>query len=211
MNLNTSALKLLATLLLSVLLWGCSSNAKLPEATVHPSLTSDINDYRYLIGPGDAVNIFVWRNPELSGTFSVRPDGMITTRLIEDIEVTGRTPTQLARELEEKLSVYINNPRVSVTIGGYVGPFSEQVRVIGEATNPRAVNYKENMTLLDLMIAVGGITEFADGNSTQLIRTVDGKQKAYRIYIDDLIRDGDISKNVDILPGDIIIVPEAWF
>jgi len=211
MNLNTSALKLLATLLLSVLLWGCSSNAKLPEATVHPSLTSDINDYRYLIGPGDAVNIFVWRNPELSGKFSVRPDGMITTRLIEDIEVTGRTPTQLARELEEKLSVYINNPRVSVTIGGYVGPFSEQVRVIGEATNPRAVNYKENMTLLDLMIAVGGITELADGNSTQLIRTVDGKQKAYRIYIDDLIRDGDISKNVDILPGDIIIVPEAWF
>ena len=136
---------------------------------------------------------------------------MIKTKLIEDIEVTGRTPTQLARELEEKLSVYINNPRVSVTIGGYVGPFSEQVRVIGEATNPRAVNYKENMTLLDLMISVGGITEFASGNNTQLIRTVDGRQEAYRIFIDDLIRDGDISKNVDILPGDIIIIPEAWF
>jgi polysaccharide export outer membrane protein len=211
MNCKTFALRSLVVFCTVVTVLGCSSNSKLPEATIHPSLTSDINDYRYLIGPGDSVNIFVWRNPELSGSFSVRPDGMITTKLIEDIEVTGRTPTQLARELEEKLSVYINNPRVSVTIGGYVGPFSEQVRVIGEATNPKAVNYKENMTLLDLMISVGGITEFANGNNTQLIRTVDGRQKTYRIFIDDLIRDGDISKNVDILPGDIIIIPEAWF
>lgn len=201
------------TCVISILLclWSCSSNNALPEATLHPSYTTDINDYKYLIGPGDSVNIFVWRNPELSGSFSVRPDGMITTRLIEDIEVTGRTPTQLARELEEQLSVYINNPRVSVTIGGYVGPFSEQVRVIGEATNPRAVNYKENMTLLDLMISVGGITEFADGNNTQLIRIENGEQKVYRVFIDDLIRDGDISRNVDMLPGDILIVPEAWF
>ncbi|WP_420809571.1 XrtA/PEP-CTERM system exopolysaccharide export protein [Alteromonas portus] len=201
------------TCVISILLclWSCSSNNVLPNATIHPSYTTDIDDYKYLIGPGDSVNIFVWRNPELSGSFSVRPDGMITTKLIEDIEVTGRTPTQLARELEEQLSVYINNPRVSVTIGGYVGPFSEQVRVIGEATNPRAVNYKENMTLLDLMISVGGITEFADGNNTQLIRIENGEQKVYRVFIDDLIRDGDISKNVDMLPGDILIVPEAWF
>ena len=201
------------TCVISILLclWSCSSNNVLPNATLHPSYTTDINDYKYLIGPGDYVNIFVWRNPELSGSFSVRPDGMITTKLIEDIEVTGRTPTQLARELEAQLSVYINNPRVSVTIGGYVGPFSEQVRVIGEATNPRAVNYKENMTLLDLMISVGGITEFADGNNTQLIRIENGEQKVYRVFIDDLIRDGDISKNVDMLPGDILIVPEAWF
>lgn len=204
-------LKLLYVISILMFVWGCSSNNALPEATFHPSFTTDIDDYKYLIGPGDSVNIFVWRNPELSGSFSVRPDGMITTRLIEDIEVTGRTPTQLARELEEKLSVYINSPRVSVTIGGYVGPFSEQVRVIGEATNPQAVNYKENMTLLDLMITVGGITEFADGNNTQLIRVEDGAQKVYRVYIDDLIRDGDISKNVDMLPGDILIVPEAWF
>ena len=201
------------TCVISILLclWSCSSNNVLPNATIHPSYTTDIDDYKYLIGPGDSVNIFVWRNPELSGSFSVRPDGMTTTKLIEDIEVTGRTPTQLARELEEQLSVYINNPRVSVTIGGYVGPFSEQVRVIGEATNPRAVNYKENMTLLDLMISVGGITEFADGNNTQLIRIENGEQKVYRVFIDDLIRDGDISKNVDMLPGDILIVPEAWF
>lgn len=211
MKLRMLDLKLLCLIVVLSFVWGCSSKNVLPNATLHPSFTTDINDYKYLIGPGDSVNIFVWRNPELSGSFSVRPDGMITTRLIEDIEVTGRTPTQLARELEEKLSVYINNPRVSVTIGGYVGPFSEQVRVIGEATNPRAVNYKENMTLLDLMISVGGITEFADGNNTQLIRIEDGEQKVYRVYIDDLIRDGDIDKNVDMLPGDILIVPEAWF
>ena len=211
MKLKKLDLKLLCLIMVLSLTWGCSSKNVLPNATLHPSFTTDINDYKYLIGPGDSVNIFVWRNPELSGSFSVRPDGMITTRLIEDIEVTGRTPTQLARELEEKLSVYINNPRVSVTIGGYVGPFSEQVRVIGEATSPQAVNYKENMTLLDLMIAVGGITEFADGNNTQLIRIEDGEQKVYRVYIDDLIRDGNIDRNVDMLPGDILIVPEAWF
>lgn len=211
MKLKMLDLKHLCLIMVLLLTWGCSSKNVLPNATLHPSFTTDINDYKYLIGPGDSVNIFVWRNPELSGSFSVRPDGMITTRLIEDIEVTGRTPTQLARELEEKLSVYINNPRVSVTIGGYVGPFSEQVRVIGEATSPQAVNYKENMTLLDLMIAVGGITEFADGNNTQLIRIEDGEQKVYRVYIDDLIRDGNIDRNVDMLPGDILIVPEAWF
>lgn len=211
MKLERIVLKILWVAFFSAAVTSCSNTNKLPEATLHPSLTSDIDDYRYLIGPGDSVNIFVWRNPELSGSFSVRPDGMITTRLIEDIEVTGRTPTQLARELEEQLSTYINNPRVSVTIGGYVGPFSEQVRVIGEATSPQAINYKENMTLLDLMVAVGGITEFADGNNTQLIRIENGQQRVYRLYIDDLIREGDISKNVDMLPGDILIVPEAWF
>ena len=211
MKLKMLDLKLLCFVTVLSFMCGCSTKSVLPRATLHPSFTTDINDYKYLIGPGDSVNIFVWRNPELSGSFSVRPDGMITTRLIEDIEVTGRTPTQLARELEEKLSVYINNPRVSVTIGGYVGPFSEQVRVIGEATSPQAVNYKENMTLLDLMITVGGITEFADGNNTQLIRIENGEQKVYRLFVDDLIRDGDIEKNVDMLPGDILIVPEAWF
>ncbi len=211
MKLKMLDLKLLCFVTILSFMCGCSTKSVLPRATLHPSFTTDINDYKYLIGPGDSVNIFVWRNPELSGSFSVRPDGMITTRLIEDIEVTGRTPTQLARELEEKLSVYINNPRVSVTIGGYVGPFSEQVRVIGEATSPQAVNYKENMTLLDLMITVGGITEFADGNNTQLIRIENGEQKVYRLFVDDLIRDGDIEKNVDMLPGDILIVPEAWF
>ena len=117
----------------------------------------------------------------------------------------------LAREIEEQLSIYINNPRVTVSVNNFSGPLSEQVRVIGEATNPSAVSYTEHMTLLDLMIAVGGLTEFADGNNAKLVRVVNGQQSTFSLSIDDLIRSGDIKQNVDILPGDIIIIPEAWF
>ncbi|MCZ8529777.1 XrtA/PEP-CTERM system exopolysaccharide export protein [Alteromonas sp. PRIM-21] len=193
------------------LITGCNSSSSLPEATTRPSLTTDVNDYQYLIGPGDSLTIFVWRNPEVSGQFIVRPDGKVTTSLVEDIDVAGRTPTMLAREIEEQLSVYINNPRVTVSVNSFSGPLSEQVRVIGEATNPSAVNYTEHMTLLDLMIAVGGLTEFADGNSAKLVRVENNNKTTYSLNIDDLIRDGDITKNIDILPGDVIIIPEAWF
>ena len=135
----------------------------------------------------------------------------MTTSLVEDVDVAGKTPSMLARELEEQLSTFINNPRVTVSVNNFAGPLSEQVRVIGEATNPRAISYTENMTLLDLMIAVGGLTEFADGNDAKLVRVVDGRQTTYDVNIDALIRNGDITKNVDILPGDIVIIPEAWF
>ena len=194
-----------------ILFAGCSNTPSLPQATTRPSLTTDVNDYQYLIGPGDSLTIFVWRNPEISGQFIVRPDGKVTTSLVEDIDVAGKTPSALAREIEEQLSVYINNPRVTVSVNNFKGPLSEQVRVIGEATNPSAVNYTEHMTLLDLMIAVGGLTEFADGNNAKLVRVIDGKQVTFELNIDDLIRDGDIQENVDILPGDIVIIPEAWF
>ena len=189
---------------------GCSTLPDLPEANTHQSATTDVESYQYLVGPGDRLTIFVWRNPEISGEFIVRPDGKITTSLVEDIQASGKTPSELAREIEEKLSVYITNPRVTVSVNNFAGPLSEQVRVIGEAMNPLAVNYSQNMTLLDLMIAVGGLTEFADGNGAKLIRVVNGKKVTYRLYIDDLIRDGDISQNVDILPGDVVIIPEAW-
>jgi polysaccharide export outer membrane protein len=194
----------------TLLLGGCMTPT-LPTATSRASLTTDVNDYQYLIGPGDTLTIFVWRNPEISGNFIVRPDGKVTTSLVEDIEVAGRTPTMLARQLEERLSTYINNPRVTVSVNRFIGPFSEQVRVIGEATNPQAVNYTQHMTLLDLMITVGGLTEFANGNSAKLIRIIEGQQRSFELDIEDLITNGDISKNVDILPGDIIIIPEAWF
>lgn len=191
---------------------GCSSSSgPLPTATTYPSITTSVDDYQYLIGPGDSVSIFVWRNPDISGSFIVRPDGKVTTSLVEDVQVSGKTPTMLAREIEEKLSKYINNPRVTVSVGNFRGPLSEQVRVIGEAANPQAINYVEKMTLLDLMIAVGGLTEFAAGNGAKLVRMVNGEQKTFKIKIDDLIRDGDIQQNIDILPGDILIIPEAWF
>lgn len=197
-------------LVLSLILQGCGTNT-LPQAKTRASLTTNVDDYQYLIGPGDTLTIFVWRNPEISGNFIVRPDGMVTTSLVEDVEVAGRTPTMLARQLEDQLSTYINNPRVTVSVTNFSGPFSEQVRVIGEATNPSAVNYTQHMTLLDLMIAVGGLTEFADGNDAKLVRVVQGSQKVFELNIADLIRDGDIEENIDMLPGDIVIIPEAWF
>ena len=157
------------------------------------------------------MNIFVWRNPEVSGTFVVRPDGMITTSLVEDIEVSGKTPSELARLIETKLGTYLRDPIVTVTVNNFVGPFSEQVRVIGEAAEPQAISYTQNMTLLDVMIQVGGLTEFADGNDAVLVRIESGVQKQYDIAIEDLIKNGDISANVDVLPGDIIVIPETWF
>ena len=192
-------------------LYGCSNTGVLPEATTRASLTTDVNDYQYLIGPGDRLNIFVWRNPELSAQVVVRPDGKVTTSLVEDLDVAGRTPTMLAREIEDVLSTFVNSPRVTVSVGNFSGPLSEQVRVIGEAAQPRAVNYTEHMTLLDLMISVGGLTNFADGNDAKLIRVINGEKKVFELNIDDLIRDGDIRENVDMLPGDIVIIPEAWF
>ncbi|WNC68468.1 polysaccharide export protein [Thalassotalea nanhaiensis] len=202
--------RMLATLLCFII-YGCSSTHTLPTATIYPAKTDTAAAYNYLIGPGDQLNIFVWRNPEVSGSFIVRPDGKITTSLVEDISASGKTPTQLARLIEKRLSTYLREPIVTVTINNFVGPFSEQIRVIGEATQPRAVNYGQNMTLLDVMIAVGGLTDFADGNDAILVRIENGRQKQYQLNIEDLIKSGDIKANVDVLPGDIIVIPEAWF
>jgi len=203
-------LKTVALLLLAYVISGCST-LTLPPATIHQSNTVDVTSYKYLIGAGDVVNIFVWRNPEVSGTFVVRPDGMITTSLVEDIPVSGKTPTELARAVEEILSTYLREPVVTVTVNNFVGPFSEQIRVIGEAAEPKSINYTQQMTLLDVMIRVGGLTEFADGNDAVLVRIENGEQKQYEIYIEDLIKNGEIGANVDVLPGDIIVIPETWF
>ena len=165
----------------------------------------------YLIGAGDSVNIFVWRNPELSSGVTVRPDGKITTPLIEDVPASGKTPTQLARDMEKELSVYVKNPVVTVMVNGFVGPFSEQIRVVGQATNPQALAYRDQMTLLDLIIAVGGLTEFAAGNRSTIVRVVDGEWAQFGVRIDDLINGADITANAYVLPGDILIIPESWF
>ncbi|WP_434362094.1 polysaccharide export protein [Parasalinivibrio latis] len=195
------------------LITACSNSdlTDLPTSTARGSQTTDVDQYRYLIGPGDSLEIFVWGNPEISGSFIVRPDGMITTRLVEDIKASGKTPTELARTFEQHLREYIREPIVSVMLERFIGPYQEQVRIIGEASEPKAIAYRQNMTLLDVMIAVNGLTIFADGDNASVIRVEEGKQKAYRLKIDSLIRDGDIAANVDILPGDIIIIPEAWF
>ena len=196
-----------AALLVAVLMAGCASQYPKLEGTPQKVTTSP----NYLIGPGDNVDIFVWRNPDLSATVPVRPDGKITTPLIEDMPAAGKTPTQLARDMEKALSKYVKNPVVTVIVKGFVGPYSQQIRVVGQAAQPQSLPYRDHMTVLDVMIAVGGLTQYADGNDATIVRTVDGKRKQFRVRLDDLLNDGDISANVDMLPGDILIIPEAWF
>ncbi|MEK7323578.1 MAG: XrtA/PEP-CTERM system exopolysaccharide export protein [Pseudomonadota bacterium] len=191
---------------------GCAtSHAPLPPSLGAQPSTSDPERYTYLIGPGDSLNIFVWRNPEVSTTVTVRPDGMINTPLVEDMPVSGKTPSQVARDVERQLAKFIKDPIVTVMMGGFVGPYSEQIRVVGEAARPQALPYRQRMTLLDVMISVGGLTPFAAGNRASIVRFVGGEQRQFGIRIEDLIREGDISANVDILPGDTLIIPESWF
>ena len=184
---------------------------ELPSFDNYGSATIDPNEYTYLIGPGDSLQIFVWRNPEVSQSVVVRPDGKITTPLVEDLPASGKTPFQLARDIEKVLETYIRQPIVTVIAEGFVGPYSEQIRVVGEATAPQAIPYREQMSLLDVMILVGGLTEFAAGNNASIVRVVDGEQRQYRVRIDALLEDGDINANVNMLPGDILIIPESWF
>ena len=194
-------------LLLVLVLSACTKSYPPLEGGPPPALVSP----NYIVGAGDSVNIFVWRNEELSATVTVRPDGKITTPLIEDVPASGKTPTQLARDMEKELEVYVKNPVVTVMVNGFVGPYSEQIRVVGQASNPQALPYRDQMSLLDLMIAVGGITEFADGNKSKVVRVVDGNWQEFGVRIDDLINGADISANVFMLPGDILIIPESWF
>ncbi|WP_205409727.1 XrtA/PEP-CTERM system exopolysaccharide export protein [Pseudothauera hydrothermalis] len=186
------------------LLAGCASSY--PPAPV----SAADSQYNYLIGPGDTVNIVVWRNPELSMSVPVRPDGRITTPLVEDLPAIGKDATTLARDIEQALAKYIREPVVTVIVTGFVGPYSEQIRVVGEAAKPQILPYVQKMTLLDVMIAVGGMTEFADGNRASILRTSEGN-KQYSVRIKDLIKDGDVSANVEMRPGDVLIIPQSWF
>jgi polysaccharide biosynthesis/export protein len=165
----------------------------------------------YFIGPLDTLNIFVWRNPELSETLPVRPDGRISIPLIEDLPAAGKTPTQLARDIEGRLKRYVQDPIVTVIVTAFNGPYARQVRVVGEAAHPQAIPYRENMTLLDVMIAVGGLTQFASGNRATVVRTVNDQETSFRVRIGDLVKDGDVSANVQMLPGDVLIIPQSWF
>jgi polysaccharide export outer membrane protein len=206
---STHALAAALSFLFMLLLSGCTTTTEYPPLEGGPVPAQVTPDY--VIGAGDSVNIFVWRNPELSTGVTVRPDGKITTPLIEDVPASNKTPTQLARDMEKELEVYVKNPVVTVMVNGFIGPYSEQIRVVGQATNPQALPYRDQMTLLDLVIAVGGLTEFAAGNRSTVVRYVDGDWRQFNARIDDLINDADISANAYMLPGDILIIPESWF
>ena len=194
-----------APVLLGVVLSACSS-MKYPAAPVDAATP----DYKYLIGPLDTLSIIVWRNPELSLSVPVRPDGRISTPLVEDLVAQGRNPTDLARDIEKALSKYTRDPVVTVVVTTFVGASSEQVRVIGEAAKPAAIPYRQKMTLLDVVIAVGGLTDFADGNAAVLVRAKDDG-KPYGVRLKDLVKRGDISANVEVRPGDVLIIPQGWF
>ena len=189
-----------------LLLGACASPPPAPPAAALAPINPD-----YLIGPGDAVNIIVWRNPEVSMSVPVRPDGKITTPLVEDLPAAGKTSTQLARDIEGALAKFIQQPVVTVVVTNFVGNFSEQIRVIGQAANPQALPYRREMSLMDVLIAVGGVTEFAAGNKASIVRTVDGKQEKLTVRLNDLIKDGDLSANMMMRPGDILVIPESYF
>jgi len=200
-------MKAVPLIIVSLALVGCSGAPAVPAGAVG----AEPGQAEYRIGPGDMLEIFVWRNPEISAKVPVRPDGKISTPLVEDMVAVGKTPTELARDMEGVLATYIRSPQVNVIVSEFQGVFSEQVRVVGQAANPQAIPYREGMTVLDVIIAVGGLGEFAAGNKSKLVRNVNGAPKEYRIRLDDLLNDGDIRQNVKIEPGDVIIIPESFF
>lgn len=184
---------------------GTPASVTLPPVVAVPSQD-------YLIGPGDQLSIFVYQAPNLSVPgLSVRPDGRISMPLIPDISASGKTPTQLAKDIEARLKQYVKEPNVSVIVGGFVGPLDRQIRVIGEATEPLAVPYRDQMTVLDVMILTKGLTRFAAGNSAVIVRTIGNQRTSIPVRLSDLLRDGDINQNVAMLPGDTLIIPQSWF
>lgn len=165
----------------------------------------------YVVGPGDSIQVFVWRNPDLSTVVRVRPDGRISVPLIEDLLVAGKNPTDVAREIETKLADYVQEPRVTVIMQDFIGPTDRQIRVVGQAANPQALPYRRDMTVLDVLIAVGGLTPYAAGNNAVIVRKNDGQSSTFRIRLADLMKDGDMSANVHLAPGDVLLIPQSWF
>lgn len=203
-SITFSGFKWLVAAAVSLTLAACATS--LP-----PAPTAAASDaYSYKIGPGDNLNIVVWRNPELSMSVPVRPDGKISAPLIDDLSAMGKDSTALARDIEKELSKFIRDPVVTVIVTNFVGPYSEQIRVIGEAAKPQILAYRQKMTVLDVMIAVGGITDFADGNRATILRTAENNTQ-YSVRLKDLVKGGDVSANVEMKPGDVLIIPQSWF
>jgi len=184
----------------------CSNDPDLPSA---PRVTAE--PPMYIVAPNDNIEIFVWRNPDISNTVQVRPDGRLTIPLIEDLPAAGKTTTNLARDIEQALSTYIQTPVVSVIVRGFTGTYEQSIRIVGEASEPASLTYRKNMTVMDAMISVGGLTRFAAGNRSVIVRNENGEEKQYAVRLDDLLKEGDISANASLLPGDILIIPQSWF
>lgn len=206
MTRNLLPFGLAAVLLLAT---GCAGSSRSGDGADDIAALEGTSEY--IIGPGDMLQVYVWDNPELTVTIPVRPDGMVTIPLVEDMKAVTKTPTQLARDIETKLSEYVRTPQVSVIVMDFRGTYRKQIRVVGQAVSPQSLSYLSGMTVLDVMIEVGGLTEFASGNRAKIIRWENGEQKEIRVRLKDLINDGDISENIEMQPGDVLIIPESIF
>jgi len=198
-----------SVLLVMVVLQAACASGNL-QATAAPAASVEAQA-EYRVGPGDTLQVFVWGHPELSVSLPVRPDGMISTPLIENIQAAGKTPSQLARDMETALAEYVRNPTVNVIVQNFVGAYGDQVRVVGQAAKPQSIPYRANMTLLDVVIEVGGLAEFAAGNRAVLVRNENGQQTRTNVRLRDLLEAGDISANMPMRPGDVLIIPESRF
>jgi polysaccharide export outer membrane protein len=195
--------------LVLVSLPGCGGGGQAaPDTDVAPE---QANIDVYVIGPGDGLQVFVWGHDDLSTVVQVRPDGEISTPLVEDMQASGRTPTQLARAIEVALAEYVRSPTVTIIVQQFVGEYARQIRVVGQAAEARALSYRNGMTLLDVMIEVGGLSEFASGNKAKIVRRQNGQEMTIRVRISDLLNKGDMEQNVKMVPGDVLIIPESVF
>ncbi len=192
-----------------LLVGGCSSTPTTSTKQIAEEAMSPAGDYR--IGPGDALDIFVWEHEDLSLSVPVRPDGKISTPLVEDMKAEGKTPSELSKDLEKALSEFVRAPVVSVIVQEFNGQFSNQIRVVGQAEKPQALSYREGITLLDVMIEVGGLTQFAAGNKSKIVRKEGNTQSEMPVRLADLMKKGKIDNNVAMRPGDVLIIPESVF
>eukprot|EP00697_Spironema_sp_BW2_P004748 gnl/Spiro4/16434_TR8832_c0_g1_i1.p1 gnl/Spiro4/16434_TR8832_c0_g1~~gnl/Spiro4/16434_TR8832_c0_g1_i1.p1 ORF type:complete len:208 (+),score=17.50 gnl/Spiro4/16434_TR8832_c0_g1_i1:811-1434(+) len=205
---NRNVIRTLAVMAGIAMVSACSSTMSDAPSII---ATGSVVTNDYVIGPFDQIQVFVWRSPELSATVRVRPDGRISVPLIDDLVVAGKTPSEVGHEIEQKLSSFVKDAVVTVIMVSMSGPLDRQVRVIGEASKPQSIFYQSGMTVLDVVVQSGGLTLYAAGNRSSIVRVVDGKQINYRVRLDDLLKGGDITANVPIAPGDIIIIPQSYF
>ena len=197
-------------LLMAMVVSGCGSAGPVSSSDIDNGTTQTSSD-DYVIGPGDGLQVFVWGHDDLSTQVQVRPDGQISTPLVEDLQAAGKTPTELARAVEVVLEEYVRNPTVTVIVQQFVGEYARQIRVVGQAAEPQALSYRNGMTLLDVMIEVGGLSEFASGNKAKIVRRENGQEQVIRVRISDLLNKGDMEQNVRMMPGDVLIIPESMF
>lgn len=208
---SSPIMRLLILFVTGILVGGCAADRPSYKASEISGTAAAVQSSDYVIGPGDSLQIFVWDHADLSTSVQVRPDGRISTPLVEDLQAAGRTSTELARDIEAVLNEYVRSPVVTVIMQGFVGEGAQQIRVVGQAVAPKALQYKQGMTILDVMIEVGGLSEFASGNKAKIVRKTANGEVEIRVRLDDLLNDGDIKQNVEMMPGDVVIIPQSFF